>query len=380
MTRKRNQAWIFFLTIIVLGLAIYSNALQGEFVSDDHVYIVDNPSVRNIFDLQGLWHSFNSRFLTGLTFALNFSAGGLNVFGYHFFNIVIHLINSILVYQFTLLILKALEGKTDAYKKYKDALPVFAALIFLTHPVQTQGVSFISQRLASMGTMFYLLSLIFYIRGRLDEKNDLIHLALLSMLFGVFTKEMIVTVPLMLFVIELYCFSSWKEIKITQWRTVRPFVLASCMLPLIILQQKAVSYPDFTGQIKAGGFSWNYFLTEINVLRTYARMLFLPVNLSHEYDYPIVGSLLDVDLILSLALLIGLLILAVKTFRSKPLISFCIVWFFVTTSVEIINVSLVHRNVIYDHWLYLPMVGFSIFLGLFIHLIAKDKMGIRGLF
>jgi len=89
-----------FLIIGILGVSIYSNTFHSSFQFDDEDVIVRNLAIRNLGDLRGIWNEYNTRFIVGLTFALNYSLGGLDVFGYHLFNIWIHVITSIFVFCF----------------------------------------------------------------------------------------------------------------------------------------------------------------------------------------------------------------------------------------------------------------------------------------
>ena len=91
------------LLIAIIGVAIYSNTLSSAFVFDDMRNIVDNYKIRdlsNFYDLSG------TRYIGFLSFALNYHFGGLNVFGYHIVNIIIHIINGLLVYYLILLTFK----------------------------------------------------------------------------------------------------------------------------------------------------------------------------------------------------------------------------------------------------------------------------------
>ena len=128
------------LTIIVLGVALYAHVLSGEFISDDYNFIVDNLAVRNIHNLSDIWYAFNSRFLVGLSFAVNFWLGKLDVFGYHCVNLVLHGINAFFVYKCVVLILETPVLKRDPRFSHPFPLASFATLIFLCHPIQKHNV------------------------------------------------------------------------------------------------------------------------------------------------------------------------------------------------------------------------------------------------
>ena len=360
------------LTIIILAFAIYSNVLNGEFVSDDLITIVENPAVKNIKDIGYIWEAYNTRFLVGLSFALNYHFGQFNTFGYHIVNIIIHIINSLLVMVFARLFFST-PILRDRYKEATvSSIAFFASLIFLCHPVQTQGVAYITQRAVSMATMFYLATLVLYIKGRLQANPRYLIFAFLTMLLGLCTKEMTITIPVTLILFEIF----FVDEKIFQWQRIKyfiPFLFAFIFLPFLLLQDKFSSVLGLKYQVAARSIDWNYFFTEINVLRTYLRMLFVPVNLNLDYDYPIAHGFWEVPTVLSAILLIAILGWALYLFKRNKLLSFAIIWFFVATSVEVGVVSIVNRGVIYDHWLYLPMVGFAIFLSVGLHHFLKNE-------
>jgi len=117
--------------------------------------------------------------------------------------------------------------------------------------------------------------------------------------------------------------------------------------------------------------SSNYFLTQFRVLVTYIRLLFFPINQNLDYDYPVYGSFWDVPVCASAVFLTFLMGFAIWLFRKKPLVSFGIVWFFITLLPDSSFIAL--QDVINEHRLYLPMVGFSIFLVSSLYHLFKRK-------
>jgi hypothetical protein len=165
------QTFLTVLVIIGLGSVIYSNVLRGEFISDDYITIVDNPAVRDPGDIPRIFQAFNTRFLVGLSFAWNYALSGIDVVSYHVVNIAVHLVNSFLVYILLLTLFKTPVLQNNFPWNRAQDIAFFAGLIFLCHPIQTQGVSYITQRAVSMGTLFYLLTLIFYLKARVDKNR-----------------------------------------------------------------------------------------------------------------------------------------------------------------------------------------------------------------
>ena len=357
MPAKNRSQWFVLLLIATLGLAIYGNTFHAGFHLDDVNNIVDNPAIKYWSHWDSIWASAKTRFITQLSIALNYRFGKLNVVGYHLANIAIHVLCSILVYQ-----LLRLTFRTPTMPKRPaeeiDLLSLGASLIFLTHPIQTQSVTYIIQRAASLATLFYLAALVFYVQFRLEQKTENYWLALLATLLAMFTKPIAFTLPVAILLYELVFFKDFQKNADVRIGVLVPFFLTMAIIPyLLILEGGGLELRDITKEtlkISRG----DYLLTQFNVIRTYLRLLILPINQNLDYDYPISTSLMEPKTLASLGFILFLLFIAFRTLKRKPLVAFGIVWFFLTLSIEssIIPIS----DVIFEHRLYLPMVGFSI--------------------
>ncbi len=354
----KNRAILHILFIAVLGFLIYSNVYNNEFTFDDIPIIVENPAVRDIKNIPLLWEKFNTRFLTGISFALNYATGGLRVAGYHIVNILIHVINAFLVYVFVRTLLRAPYFRNIPISIQGGRVAFFSALIFLSHPLQTQAVTYITQRATSLAVLFYLVTLICYLKARLNQKPLLMGLAFAAALAGSFSKEMTATIPLMLLTIEFFFFGKGK-----------PGIagLAFFTIPVIIFSALLLGRHDHSllslgRQLTTTPFDPKYLFTQITVLSTYLRLLVFPANQNLDYDYPLAAGFFEPRVLFSLFVLTALVGIAVSQFKKNRLISFCVAWFFLTTSVEFMACSIVQRDMIFEHYLYLPMIGFSIFI------------------
>jgi tetratricopeptide (TPR) repeat protein len=156
-----------FLIIITLGLLVYSNTFSSPFVFDDEINIVANPINKDLgyFARPSSAKSFRGpveypallkRYMGHLSFALNYRLHGLDVTGYHVVNLAIHLINGGLVYLLVVLTFRTPRLENSQLRQSAGGIALMSALLFVCHPVQTQAVTYIVQRLASMAAMFYL--------------------------------------------------------------------------------------------------------------------------------------------------------------------------------------------------------------------------------
>ncbi|MEE8573991.1 MAG: hypothetical protein V3T30_01145, partial [Thermodesulfobacteriota bacterium] len=221
----------------VIGLIIYSSAFSGPFYLDDGDNIRNNPAIADIsmfLDISG------TRYVTYLSFALNYVVSGFSTFGYRLTNVVIHVVNALLVYKFVLLLTRTPVMREASAKINRDKftfnVALLSGLLFLVHPLQTQAVSYITQRFASLATLFYLLSAVLYIKARLPEsKGRTIYifyiLSILSAVLAMKTKEISFTLPVVIIFIEFALFSGSEPVKKRVLYLI-PFVLTFAIIPL----------------------------------------------------------------------------------------------------------------------------------------------------
>lgn len=376
--KKRYFSLCSIALIGLLGFAIYSNTLTSSFHFDDEKIIVTNLSIRNLQDLGVIWNIWATRFITHLTLAINYRLGELDVTGYHFFNIFIHLSSAIAIWWLVMLTLSTPAMKDQKIAKHSGLIALFAGLLFVAHPIQTEAVTYIVQRAASMATMFYLASIGLYAKSRLLEIENppsgsarLYYLASLIVgILAMFTKEIAITLPL---AICLYEFSFLKTQGRFRWRRIIPFLFILWIIPLTMLAHQSLYFKEIQNEAEAnaGIAPFEYLFTQFRVLVTYLRLVFFPLNQNLDYDYRISRTFFEPAVLGSLGLILFILATAVRLFQKYKIISFGLFWFFLTLLPESSLMPI--RDVIYEHRLYLPMAGFSLFLVGAIYTLAGKK-------
>lgn len=352
----------------ILVLLAYAHTCHFAFHLDDLHTIRDNEKIRTL-DFATVWHSHvPTRFVTFVTLAINYRLGGLDVFSYHIFNISIHVLNGWLVFFLLTSLLRAYRQQSPARKTsdYDEIVPAVAALIFVSHPIQTQAVTYIIQRAASLATFFYLAALALYVQSRLRQScgwSGVVCYAssLICAILAMMTKEISFTLPIAIFMLELFFFStSWRLFK-ARLLPLAPFLLTLLIIPvLLVLKRPDIDIRDI-GKIAVENPlipRWQYFFTQLYVVCTYLRLLLLPVRQNLDYDYPLVQTAWDAMHILPLLLLGTIFVLALRLFHQHRLPSFAILFFFLALSVESSFVPI--SDVIFEHRLYLPSLGFTI--------------------
>jgi tetratricopeptide (TPR) repeat protein len=375
-----KNRFLHLLLVLVAGLAAYSNTLEAPFVFDDRIYVTENPAIKDfgyliepsrIDSLQHLEdvvrRYLKTRHVAYLSFWANYKISKLDVRGYHAVNLAVHLINSLLLYAFVVLIFKSPFLADSRLSENSRHVAFISAILFVTHPVQIEAVTYITQRFVSLSAMFYLLSCVAYVRLRLSDdarvRYPLYAASLVSAVLAMKSKEIAFTLPVALALIEFFFFKGrFKK---------RVFLLMPLLLTMLIIP---VYY--ITEKMQPGGFSSalqgatrlqsempraDYLFTQSRVIVTYLRLLLLPVNQNFDYDYPAHGSFLDPQVCLSSLFLLSVLGLGAYLLhrsRRRPelrLVSFGVLWFFIVLSVEssIIPIS----ELIYEYRMYLPSAG-----------------------
>lgn len=359
--------------LYVLGFAVYVNSFPVPFVFDDFPNIRDNPSIRlTAIDIEGLHAAaFESptsrRPVANVSFALNYFAGGYDVKGYHLVNILIHVANGVLVYFVALMLLGRIHTPADRRPKPDPSVclaALFAAAIFIAHPVQIQAVTYIVQRMTSMATMFYLMSLQFYLLGRRreDRSGRIAYwlAALTSWLLALGSKEIAATLPLVIVITEYLFF----RLPHKTWPGIQPGVL------LLALAATAGVVFFYLGAEPAATIAEQYvgrditpgerLLTELRVVVFYMSLLAFPYpgRLSLDHTFTISHSLTDpITTLVAAVILVALIFTAMRLARRHPTLSFCILWFLVTLSIES---SFIGLELAFEHRLYLPMFAFAL--------------------
>jgi protein O-mannosyl-transferase len=353
---------LFGMVIIaLLGLLVYGQTLHVLWYFDDLPNIVENPVIRDLtLATRSLLTS--GRGLAQWSFALNYRFAGLEVTGYHLVNIAIHLVTA----GFVQAILRRLFPPASW-------LPLLGALLFLVHPLQTQAVTYIVQRMTSLSGLCFFLALYLYIRGRetlvatgncFSRRHVLYYLAsLFAGAAAVLIKQNAAILPLALLLFDAYFLS--KE-GVGNWQKRLLYVLPFFVVPLwltvvqlLLPLAQGTGFAELTG---AGSLvnqqqisSLHYLATEFSVIWLYLRLLVLPYGQALDYGYPVVESLLTGKTILALLGIIVVLWGACACRKRMPLVSFGIFWFFLALSVES---SLIPLDPVFEHRLYVPLFGF----------------------
>jgi hypothetical protein len=363
---------------LIAGVAflIYSNTFSVPFHFDDRPNITQNPNVQikvltwdRIEKLIYYSYKESIRVFSYFTLALNYYFGEFNVFGYHLVNLFIHVFAGLFLYWFLLLTL-GLPSLKDKYGAVSYKVALFTSLIFIAHPVQTQSVTYIVQRMTSLGGMFYLLAFVLYIKGRISGgKGRFLYFGggVLSYLLGVFSKENVAILP---FFIALYEFYFFQNLDLSLRGKKIVLVLIGALLFLaalgfLIWGQRYI-------QVTTEGYQTRPFtmaervLTQFRVVLYYLTLLIYPhpSRLNLDYDFLTSTSVLHPPTtLLAIVVVLGLIGYGLWVAKKRPLLSFCILWYFGNLVIES---SIFPLEMVFEHRLYLPSIGPFILFGLLV--------------
>jgi hypothetical protein len=376
---------------LIAGVALlaYSNTFHVPFQFDDRPNITQNPNVQikvfawdRVERLIKNTYKESIRIFSYFTLALNYYFGGFNVFGYHLVNFLVHVASGIFLYWFLMLTFN-LPFLREKYGPISYKVALFSSLIFISHPIETQSVTYIVQRMASMGGMFYLLSLVLYVKGRLSTgRPRVLYFAGmgLSFLLGVFSKENVAILPLFIALYEFYFFQnldlSPKGRKILSSLVGALFILGAFGFIIwggryINVIIEGYEYRTFTMSERV--------LTQSRIVLYYLTLLVFPhpSRLNLDYDFPISKTILDPPTtLISILIIAGLMGYSIWSARKKPVLSFFILWYFGNLVIES---SIFPLEMVYEHRLYLPAVGpFVLFSLMVVRGIEKWKYKTAG--
>ncbi len=362
---ERPHVWML-LVFVILSVLIYSNTLDVPFYFDDLPNIVQNPHIRltnlkfeNIRTAAFKSHASN-RPIANVSFALNYYFNRYKVEGYHLVNVIVHTLTGILLYLLTRATLSTFGMRCS--RKSNSLIPFLAALVWLVHPVQTQSVTYIVQRMNSMASMFYVLSLLLYVHGRLTKRDQTswpwFSGCAVAGILAIGCKEVAGTLPFFMLLYEWYFFQDLNRAWFKKFLaySAGPFFLVAILAFLYLGSNPWAAllscprYLDFTATERA--------LTEFRVVIHYITLLLYPhpSRLNLDYDFPISRSLIDpISTLFSLVNIIVLIGLAFRIARKERLISFCILWFFGNLVIES---SIASLEMAYEHRTYLPSMFF----------------------
>src|SRR3989339_399988 len=349
---------INFILLVAIPVLIYINSLQNTFVYDDVFTITDNYFIRDWGNFTALFtndyfkYSGEVTYRPVVTFSyfIDYSLWHLNPAGFHLTNILLHAVNVVLVY---LLVSNISRSHTAAF---------LTSVLFALHPILTEAVNGISYREDLLATTFFLSSILLFIQSAIRNpqskiRNYLYPLSLFSYLLALCSKEVAITLPLIIFLLD-WLLEDKSRIKKNTIKYYIGFILVSGFYLFLRFAwfhnpvEKQLTYPD-------NSFLVNL-LTMPKILCSYIKLLFFPMHFNAEYIIAHTKTPFAATFILSIIFLSVIGVIIYRFYDHSKRLFFFMLWFFATLA-PMINIIPI-ANIMAERYLYLPSVGFCAIL------------------
>ena len=372
----RRTVLIAACAVGTVALICFANSLTNGFVFDDHGHVLKGKLLRDLGNLPRILTD-SYRPLRDVSYAVDFRLWGERPFGFHLTSVLIHVANTVLVF----LLLRRITGET--------VLGFLGALVFAAHPIQTDSVAYISGRRDVLFAFFYLAGFHCYLTyhrnlsGQGDQDRSrrravaYLVLFLVFWVFSLMSKEMAASLPVFIFVWSL-C-EAWPEGAGSWARSLRVALGNAFRKDRWIYIALALAVPAYAwyavvvkgGSTRAGASGFRYWggsfytnaLTAVRVHAWYLKQLVFPTPIvQYSGAFDVATSLAEWRVILSLAVVGSVIAAGFVALGRNRLMAFAILSYFAL----LLPVSQIvpHHELLADHYLYLPMMSFGLFVAL----------------
>lgn len=387
----KKEIWLLIAVLIVVGGFIYFFNLNNQLFWDDEDWIIRNNFVHTIsWDNVKFWFTHNTLGGVGLrsnyyrpflffTFALNYVISGIKPFGYHLFSNLIHITNGVLVFSIL-------------YSVFRRKLLAFlTSLIFLIHPLQTEAITYISGRGDALVTFFMLLALACFLKSkgstlRIFKVEPWMALSLGCLVLGLLSRETAIIFPFLTLAFYVSFMSSsrfdrvpkeWEShsenlenakgrtfLKSLKQGLIKTWPYFVVVLVYGVLRLTLLNFQNTLNFYTVPNiYSENLYvriLTFLPILWEYLKLLVVPVGLHMERDTIVYTSLFQWPVWPMFLGLVGLLAWLRYLYKNQrivfPIWFFGVALFFISLG-PVSGITPINA-LLYEHWLYLPMVGF----------------------
>ncbi len=376
----KNKTWIYISLIILITVVVFFPALEGEYLNwDDNQQITENQDVLNLS-----WESFKNYFtsyyvasyqpLASLSYGLEYYLFGNNPLVPHVTNLIVHLLNTILVF---FLVVRLLPKQR--------ILNYFIVAIFAIHPLQAELIGWISTRSTLLFSTFFLVSCLHYLKFISGEKNSRKYywLALLFFVLALLSKAASVVLPLVLLLLD-YVYRRRVSLKLFIEKI--PFFIGSIVIGIVSLLSRKVSqsigdfdtYYTFYEKLSISSFS----------LFQYLKKSFIPSDLEFFYGYPykvIEGESIDFTFLIAPLWVILIIAFCWLIYKKSPKENKRLwifgVLFFVANIILVINVTPFTSTFFSERYMYLAIIGVFIAVNIVLNgFISKNPIVKNGVY
>jgi protein O-mannosyl-transferase len=374
MTLPGKRKYLIPAGIVLVALLPYLSSFRGDFQFSDYNVIVLNPAVHSWDGWLNTMRHLGIRPLLKFSYTLNW-VSGFGIFGYHFFNVAVHLVSSLLV---LFLCHRLVQSCRDISDRPAPEIPaLLAALLFAVHPIHTEAITYISGRSSSMMALFYLGSLLAYVKGAEPGRWPLRFLVSpLCFVAAVATKEVAVTLPFALLLWEATVGrKSWKTIFVNQsvhW------VLLIGLMAIILSHPRYLELLLFSSELRSAREN---LLNQVGGFAYLLSRLVMVNKLNIDPDLPVIAEA-SLSTFLGMAVFLGLIGAALWNRKRRPWLTFGVIWFFLVLLPS--NSVVARLDIVNERHLYLADFGVFLVAGIATaklqHLVHTNRKALAGAF
>ena len=358
-----ERPWIRCLLLFVVGVAARFPALQGQLVWDDTWLVRDNPFIKSALLIPESFRHFLSldtssshyRPVQNISYFFDYFIWNADPYGYHLSNLFWHVGSGILLYFLLQRLFEPFRERfEEGGRRLLSAAAFFVALLWIVHPVHSAAVDYISGRADSLAFFFAGGAWLLYLRaGRVPSfswRFTLHTLAAISALLALCSRET-ACIWMLLFLVHLFAFDR-RATRRGKW-----IILAVC-LGLVGLYAGLRQLPPAPDAVASSASSiQTRGILMLRALGDYSRLMLFPSNLHMERTVETSGASLSIiGALAAVALLYG----ASRKGKAQPIRAFGAAWF-ILAFLPVSNLFELNATVA-EHWLYLPSVGFLLFV------------------
>ncbi len=374
----KTQVWSL-LILILLTLLVYFNSLQGSFQFDDR-NLIEREWIADLEAFQKNVHigQYENRPILLWTLAFNNTLNKNKVFGFHLFNLMVHVFVCILIFVIILETQNRLHPPSARGKVPSLPMAFFPALLFAVHPLNTDSVTYISSRSTVLATFFYLLTLYAGVKIFSPRRTKWVVqaffglLTVAAMYLAIASKLIAVTLPLTLLVwfwlfVRPQRFPGLGDrIFARKWLPVYGGVLLTLLAAILFWNPAMLYAPKDQGLELFGRMPYFWVETKVIVFY-YLKLFFVPINLNVDVGFPFASLATDFMILVALLVIGAMIFLAFKT--KNFWIRGGVFWFFITLAPTSSIVPL--NDLAVEHRVYLPMtLGLGLLMSGVVHKIS----------
>ncbi len=355
----KKEHLILAVILIITIIAFYPTFENGFTNWDDNKYVTENLDIKKQWNekigiffseyCMGNYHPF-----TMISLAIDYHIDGLNPMTFHITNLILHLINTLLVFWFILLLLKSVN-----YKRSLEIALITSAL-FGVHTLHVESVAWISERKDVLYSMFFLLSLIAYLKYVNIKKNKFLIISIVLFLFSLLSKGQAVSLAVTLIAIDYFLGRKMLSKKVILEKI--PFLVLSFVFGMI-----AIFAQQSTEAIKSNT-TFNFFdriLFSCYGFIQYIIKLIAPVNLSAIYPYPEKeNDSISFEFWFYLLAVIGIALLFIYLIKKHKKDLVFGILFFTVNIFLVLQLLPVGNAIMADRYSYLPSIGVFLIIGI----------------